>query len=131
MADLLDKLTDTIRTGKIGQETRRSAQWFRDKIRGLKGELRNKFSSTNAAKFYREAEEKINPNVLRRRASLGDIYCYYYNPKYRNELPFYDMFPMIMFHTNERECLNIFNNIYKYLDTKEGEEYPYHYEILE
>lgn len=42
-----------------------------------------------------------------------------------------NMFPMIMFHTNERECLNIFNNIYKYLDTKEGEEYPYHYEILE
>ena len=55
MADLLDKLTDTIRTGKIGKETRRSAQWIRDKIRGLKGELRNKFSSTNAAKFYREA----------------------------------------------------------------------------
>jgi hypothetical protein len=77
MADLLDKLTDTIRTGKIGQETRRSAQWFRDKIRGLKGELRNKFSSTNAAKFYREAEDKINPNVMKRRANLGDIFCYY------------------------------------------------------
>ena len=41
------------------------------------------------------------------------------------------MFPMIMFHTNERECLNIFNNIYEYLDTKELEEYPYHYDILE
>ena len=87
MADLLDKLTDTIRSGKIGQETRRSAQWFRDKIRGLKGELRNKFSSTNAAKFYREAEDKINPNVMKRRANLGDICCYYYNPKYRNEFP--------------------------------------------
>jgi len=41
------------------------------------------------------------------------------------------MFPMIMFHTNERECLNIFNNIYEYLNTKELEEYPYHYDILE
>ena len=41
------------------------------------------------------------------------------------------MFPMIMFHTNEMECLNIFNNIYEYLNTKEVEEYPYHYEILE
>ena len=41
------------------------------------------------------------------------------------------MFPMIMFHTNERECLNIFNNIYEYLNTKESEEYPYHYDILE
>ena len=41
------------------------------------------------------------------------------------------MFPMIMFHTNEKECLNIFNNIYEYLNTKETEEYPYHYDILE
>ena len=41
------------------------------------------------------------------------------------------MFPMIMFHTNEMECLNIFNNIYEYLNTKEVEEYPYHYDILE
>ena len=41
------------------------------------------------------------------------------------------MFPMIMFHTNERECLNIFNNVYEYLNTKESEEYPFHYDILE
>ena len=41
------------------------------------------------------------------------------------------MYPMIMFHTNEMECLNIFNNIYEYLNTKEVEEYPYHYDILE
>ena len=96
MADLLDKLTAAVRTGTIGAETRRSAQWFRDKIKGIKGDLRNRFSSTNAAKFYREAEDKVNPNVMKRRANLGDIFCYYYNPKYRNELPYYDMFPMIM-----------------------------------
>lgn len=41
------------------------------------------------------------------------------------------MFPMIMFNTNERECLDIFNKIYEYLNTKESEEYPYHYDILE
>ena len=41
------------------------------------------------------------------------------------------MFPMIMFHTNEMECLNIFNTIYEYLNTKESEEYPYHYDILQ
>ena len=92
---LLDKISDTIRSGKIGQEVRRSAQWFHDKVRGLKGELRNKFSSTNAAKFYRESE-KINPHVFKKRVSLGDLFCYYYNPKYRQVLPYYDMFPMIM-----------------------------------
>jgi len=42
-----------------------------------------------------------------------------------------DMLPMIMFHTSEKTCRNIFNEIYKYLDQKEIEEYPFHYEILE
>lgn len=41
------------------------------------------------------------------------------------------MFPMIMFNTNESECRDTFNYIYDYLSTKELEEYPYHYDILE
>ena len=99
---LLDRVSDAVRTGKIGQEVRRSARWFHDKVRGLKGELRNKFSSTNAAKFYRESE-KINSLVFRKRVSLGDLFCYYYNPKYRDVLPYYDMFPMIMLIGAEKD----------------------------
>ena len=99
----LSKVSDAIKTGTVGQEVRRSAQWFQDKIKGLKGGLRNQFSSTNAAKFYREAETKVNPNVLKRRAELGDLFCYYYNPKYRATLPYYDMFPMIMLIGAEKE----------------------------
>ena len=99
---LLDKVSSAVRTGKIGQEVRRSARWFHDKVRGLKGELRNRFSSTNAAKFYRESE-KINPLVFRKRVSLGDLFCYYYNPKYRHVLPYYDMFPMIMLIGAEKD----------------------------
>ena len=74
----LDKVTDAIRTGRIGKEIKRSARWFQDKIKGLKGDLRNKFSSTNAAKFYREAEDKITPNVFKKRVSLGEIFCYHF-----------------------------------------------------
>jgi hypothetical protein len=96
MADLLDKLTDTIRSGSIGKATKRSAKWFQDKIKGLKGGLRNKFSSTNPDKFYRESENKIQPAVMSKKASLGDLFCYHYNPKHRATLPYYDMFPMIM-----------------------------------
>ena len=99
----LSKVSDAIKTGTVGQEVRRSAQWFQDKIKGLKGGLRNQFSSTNAAKFYREAETKVNPNLLKRRAELGDLFCYYYNPKYRATLPYYDMFPMIMLLSAEKE----------------------------
>ena len=32
MASLLDKVSDAIRTGTVGAEVKRSAQWFRDKI---------------------------------------------------------------------------------------------------
>ena len=93
---LLDKVQDAIRSGTVGKEVKRSAKWFHQKVRGLKGELRNRFSRTNAPRFYREAETKINPNLLHRRASLGDMYCYYYNPKHRDKLPYYDRFPMMM-----------------------------------
>ena len=100
---LLSKVSDAIKTGTVGQEVRRSAQWFQDKIKGLKGEVKNRFSSTNAAKFYREAETKVNPNVLKRRVELGDLFCYYYNPKYKTTLPYYDMFPMIMLISAEKD----------------------------
>ena len=93
---LLGKVQDAVRSGTVGKEVKRSAKWFHDKVRGLKGELRNRFSRTNAPRFYREAETKINPNFLHRRASLGDMYCYYYNPKHRDKLPYYDRFPMMM-----------------------------------
>ena len=96
MADLLDKLTDTIRSGSIGKATKRSARWFQDKIKGLKGGLRNRFSSTNPDKFYRESDNKIQPAVMAKRASLGDLFCYHYDPKHKMTLPYYDMFPMIM-----------------------------------
>ena len=98
----LSKVSDAVRSGTVGKEVKRSAQWFQDKIKGLKGTVKNRFSSTNAAKFYRESE-KINDAVFKRRVSLGDMFCYYYNPKYRKTLPYYDMFPMIMLLSAEKE----------------------------
>ena len=99
----LDKVSDAVRGGTVGQEVKRSTKWFHDKIRGLKGGLRNRFSSTNAAKFYREAEIKVQPAVLKQKAQMGDLFCYYYNPKYKKTLPYYDMFPMIMLLSVEKE----------------------------
>ena len=98
----LSKVSDAVRGGTVGQEVKRSAKWFQDKIKGLKGEVKNRFSSTNAAKFYRESE-KISDAVFQKRASLGDLFCYYYNPKYRKTLPYYDMFPMIMLLSAEKD----------------------------
>ena len=38
---------------------------------------------------------------------------------------------MLMFNTDESVCKGLFEYIYEFLDKKEAEEYPYHYEILE
>jgi hypothetical protein len=116
MAGLLDRVTDAIKSGTVGQEVKRSAKWFQDKIKGLKGEARNRFSSTNPNKFYREAETKINPNVFKRRVSLGEIFCYHYNPKHRMTLPFYDMFPMIMLIGADKDTFTGLN--FHYLQPK-------------
>lgn len=42
-----------------------------------------------------------------------------------------DLFPMLMFHTKEETCKRLFIEFSKYLEDKELEEYPFHYEILE
>ena len=70
MASLLDKVQNAVRTGTVGAEVKRSARWFQDKIKGLEGTLKNQWSRTNAPKFYREAENKVNPRVLKLRANL-------------------------------------------------------------
>lgn len=41
------------------------------------------------------------------------------------------MLPLILFHTDEKKTKEIFNIVYEELKTKEIQEYPYHYDILE
>ena len=99
----LSKVSDAVRSGTVGKEVKRSAKWFREKITGLEGELRNRFSATNAARFYREAEVRTTWQILRKRAQLGHLFCYYYYPLHHKTLPYYDMFPMIMLLKAEKE----------------------------
>ena len=96
MASLLDKVQDAVRKGTVGAEVKRSAQWFRDKIKGLEGTLRNQWSTTNAPKFYREAETKMDRKILRLKGNLGELFAYYYDPKHKHTLPYYDRFPLVM-----------------------------------
>jgi len=93
---LLSTLAKAVAGGEIKGRARRSAEWFRDKLKGLKGEARNRFSSTNPEKFYRESPNKIAALGLKRRSEFGDLFCYHYTPKYKKTLPYYDAFPLIM-----------------------------------
>jgi len=99
----LSKVSDAVRSGTVGKEVKRSAKWFREKITGLEGELRNRYRATNAARFYREAEVRTTPQILHKRVQLGHLFCYYYYPLHHKTLPYYDMFPMIMLLKAEKE----------------------------
>jgi len=103
MASLLDTLTKAVSGGEVKDRAKRSAKWFQDKLKGLKGEARNRFSSTNPDKFYRESPNKIAPTGLKRTAGFGDLYCYHYDPKYKQTLPYYDAFPLIMLIGSDKE----------------------------
>ena len=96
MASLLDKVQNAVRTGTVGAEVKRSARWFQDKIKGLEGTLKNQWSRTNAPKFYREAENKMDRRVLGMKGNFGELFAYYYNPKHMATLPYYDRFPLVM-----------------------------------
>ena len=100
---LLSTLKTAVAKGEVKSRVKRSAQWFQDKLKGLKGEAKNRFSSTNPDKFYRESPNKIAPLGLKRRAELGDLFCYHYEPKYKKTLPYYDAFPLIMLIGSDKD----------------------------
>lgn len=67
---------------KQAGDTKKSVAWYRKKIR----ELGNKVS----------ARRLINSGALARRPSNGKLNMFFYDPKLKNELPYYDRFPLVL-----------------------------------
>jgi hypothetical protein len=87
MTTIKSKLT-TLAREKTALElqtmSRESAQWLMTKI----SELKNPVKIPNTIK----AETFRNTN----RFMLGRMYFFYYDPKGKNELPYYDKFPLVL-----------------------------------
>lgn len=66
----------------ITPRTDDSLQWFRNQVRGMG-------DSINRRKLLRDPEL-----VQRNRARVGSMYMYFYDPKHRETLPYYDVFPL-------------------------------------
>jgi len=67
---------------KQAGDKEKSVAWYRKKIR----ELGNKVS----------ARRLINSGALARRPSNGKLNMFFYDPKLKNELPYYDRFPLVL-----------------------------------
>ena len=81
MTNIFQKLEyEAFRAG-ITPRTRESMNWFRRKAQAM-------------GRVNRNALMKEDPVELRNRGIIGNMYMYFYDPKTKDTLPYYDSFPL-------------------------------------
>ncbi len=83
MAGIFDEvLTKGVRAGQIPARTDDARRWYRD-----------------TAQSYKRLDErqlmKSDTERLTNRIMIGSMYMYYYDPKHKATLPYYDRFPLV------------------------------------
>ena len=95
----LEKLKDSLNRSQGNVKTRNARDWFQRKARALKSELRSKFTQVDTAdEFYQKSKKTSKRNI-----GPGSMFAYFYDPKYKKELKYYDRFPLVLvfdFKTN-------------------------------
>lgn len=83
MATVFDTIiTQGVRAGQIPARTNQAREWFR--------ETAGKMNRINEREMLRSDMSRMTTQPL-----LGSMYMFYYDPKYKEELPYYDRFPLI------------------------------------
>ena len=83
MSNLFQKLElEAFRAG-INPRTQQSRDWFRKKAQQMRRVNRNQLMQ----------EDEI---ILRNRFGVGNMYMFFYDPKTKDTLPYYDAFPLVI-----------------------------------
>lgn len=88
MAGVFDQIiTKGVRAGQIPARTDQARAWYRDAAK--------EYATSSKArgldrKLMREEKERFTNRIW-----PGAMYMFYYDPKYKETLPFYDRFPLI------------------------------------
>ena len=83
MSNLFNNLElEAFRAG-ITPRTRQSRDWFRKRV-------------SNMRRVNRNALMREEPIVLSNREIVGSMYMFFYDPKGKKELPYYDSFPLVI-----------------------------------
>lgn len=86
-----DILLKGIRAGEIPARTAQARQWYRDQAQGLvRGGQRERSSKVTGESLTSSAG-----NRARSTFEIGNMYTFRYDPKHKDTLPYYDMFPLI------------------------------------
>lgn len=83
MANIFQNLQLQAFRAGITPRTKESRTWFANKVRGLR-----------SARISREDLIEDDDVVIRSAPRAGSMYMYYYDPKHKDTLPFYDTFPL-------------------------------------
>lgn len=75
-------ITQGVRSGQIPARTQDARDWFR--------ETAQKISRINERELMRGDASRLTSKTI-----IGSMYMYYYDPKYKEELPYYDRFPLV------------------------------------
>lgn len=83
MATVFDTIiTQGVRSGQIPARTQDARDWFR--------ETAKKISRLNERELMRGDTSRLTNKTI-----IGSMYMYYYDPKYKEELEYYDRFPLV------------------------------------
>lgn len=77
----------------ITPRTKESIRWFQDKARQM---FRGRVMRNRKDIFDDELIEKSRKPNVRPRGPIGQMYMFYYDPKGKKTLPYYDGFPLII-----------------------------------
>ena len=81
MAYLLDRITQSLQKEGLTPGTNKAREWLRSKVSDLK-----------------PSKQALMNDRLRLRSTtiIGKMYFYFYDPKTKNSLPYYDRFPLVI-----------------------------------
>jgi hypothetical protein len=83
MATVFDSIiTQGVRAGQIPARTNSAREWFRDTA--------GKMNRINEREMMKGDTTRMTTQPL-----LGSMYMFYYDPKHKEELPYYDRFPFV------------------------------------
>tara|TARA_R110000744_G_scaffold146578_2_gene259429 strand:- start:103 stop:693 length:591 start_codon:yes stop_codon:yes gene_type:complete len=83
MASLFDTLQASAQRAGIQARTKSSKNWFRKKV--------NELGDVNPRKLLKDDALQSSANQI-----SGSMYMYFYDPKHKKTLPYYDKFPMVI-----------------------------------
>lgn len=84
MPSKLTSLAQQRSSAQLQMMSRESLRWLEGKVREIKGR------SNIASNMSRESNRWVN------RFQLGGLYFFYYDPKTKSDLPYYDRFPLVI-----------------------------------